>query len=331
MKNILVMGGAGLGLFLGTIVGLLAAQGRLNHEGTKGIPVLHSLFPAPPEEHGEGEEGADGGHGDSGHAEDTHAAPAGETDSHGKELTVSEPGKSKMAFRTGDSIHEPAGGGGGGGGGHGADDAGAHGEDDGHDTETRRNRDALLTPPDEDWKEQKIARQGQPGSFFTFPSMEASLDVDEINEIHRKAKQMLEDSKERSTALDARESDLRRREKEVEDRYEALSSLMQEIQAGEKSLQKKIKDFEDKVLLVSKSEEADLKHYAQQLASFEAEQAAGFIKLLWETEAGRTRASKVLRLMTIEESNAILQSLDVTAIRDILENMLKVHIEQDQK
>ena len=48
----------GLLLFVGALVGGLAATGRLNHEGAANIPVLGSFFPAPPEpKEGEGAEG----------------------------------------------------------------------------------------------------------------------------------------------------------------------------------------------------------------------------------------------------------------------------------
>ena len=50
MKNILLMVATGVGLFVATMFGLLAAQGRLNYEGTKSIPVLNSLFSKPPED-----------------------------------------------------------------------------------------------------------------------------------------------------------------------------------------------------------------------------------------------------------------------------------------
>ena len=49
MKKPLVLGVGGVALFAGTVLGMLALQGRLNHEGTQGIPVLSSFFPAAPQ------------------------------------------------------------------------------------------------------------------------------------------------------------------------------------------------------------------------------------------------------------------------------------------
>ena len=40
MKQVLLLGATGTVLFVATTLGLLAAQGRLNHEGTKNLPVL---------------------------------------------------------------------------------------------------------------------------------------------------------------------------------------------------------------------------------------------------------------------------------------------------
>lgn len=170
MVGIIIKVVIGLALFAGSLVGGLAATGRLNHEGTANIPVLSSLFPEPEKKEGEeGEEGADGAHGA---AADGHAAPAGEgapvdgshsTDSHsGAEDAAHDaqghgeqgPGKTKSRSITGPSIENPevpkadAHGGGHGADPHAADahgddphaDAGAHGADphaaDGHEKES---------------------------------------------------------------------------------------------------------------------------------------------------------------------------------------------------
>lgn len=47
MKNTLVMVGVGVALCCVTVGGLLGAQGRLNYEGTKNIPLLSALFTPP--------------------------------------------------------------------------------------------------------------------------------------------------------------------------------------------------------------------------------------------------------------------------------------------
>mgnify|MGYP000866039182 CR=1 FL=1 len=106
MKGLIVNVLAGGGLFVGGIFGTLAATGRLNHDGVANIPILNSLFPAPPVdpnadpnadphaagaakdatgEHGGAPQDAPG-NGEAGHAEDaSHAAPSGETGEHAGE------------------------------------------------------------------------------------------------------------------------------------------------------------------------------------------------------------------------------------------------------
>ena len=44
MVGIIIKVVIGLALFAGSLVGGLAATGRLNHEGTANIPVLSSFF-----------------------------------------------------------------------------------------------------------------------------------------------------------------------------------------------------------------------------------------------------------------------------------------------
>jgi hypothetical protein len=59
MVGILIKVAVGAALFVGSLLGSLAATGRLNHEGAANIPVLNSFFPVPEEsEHAEGGEGA---------------------------------------------------------------------------------------------------------------------------------------------------------------------------------------------------------------------------------------------------------------------------------
>jgi hypothetical protein len=70
MIGLLVKAAIAAVLFVASLVGGLAATGRLNHEGTANIPVLRSLFPPPPEP-------ADGGEPDAGDAGGAGAAAGG--------------------------------------------------------------------------------------------------------------------------------------------------------------------------------------------------------------------------------------------------------------
>ena len=153
MVGIIIKVVIGLVLFAGSLVGGLAATGRLNHEGTANIPVLNSFFPEPPK--AAGEEGAPG---DPSAADATHAAPGGETNladgshagsanaadaSHaaqhpGTQNPGNQPTPSSRRSVTGPSNLNPvavkadAHGGGGEAAGHGAKAEGGHGADSGH-------------------------------------------------------------------------------------------------------------------------------------------------------------------------------------------------------
>ena len=162
MVGLIVKALVGVVLFVGSLLGGLAATGRLNHDGTANIPVLNSFFPAPPPP-AEGEKGKDGkdkdGKAADGKAEpadgahakdeaagpqDAHATPAGETgkaapaeaaggtkDEHGAD--PQEP-KGTVEKRVGKSVVNPEkpAEAGGHGGGHGEPAAGGHGEPKGH-------------------------------------------------------------------------------------------------------------------------------------------------------------------------------------------------------
>ncbi|MCR9246667.1 MAG: hypothetical protein NXI31_16665 [bacterium] len=156
MKKLIINGVLAVVLFGGSLVGALAATGRLNHDGVANIPVLSSFFPPPPEpadgegEHGEGGDphAAGGGahpapHGEV--ADATHSGEAGvENANHGDSSTGGHDDAAKNGSEQdpqgprrreiGKSVVNPepppdAGGHGGHGGGHG-EEAG-HG-DDGH-------------------------------------------------------------------------------------------------------------------------------------------------------------------------------------------------------
>lgn len=47
MKEWIALGGLATGLFVVALLGALAVQGRLDHDGTRGIPVLEQLFAEP--------------------------------------------------------------------------------------------------------------------------------------------------------------------------------------------------------------------------------------------------------------------------------------------
>ena len=152
----------GLGLFVGSLVGGLAATGRLNHDGCANIPGLNALFPAPPpppegEAEAAGEHGAETGAQASadghdkpedahGKPEDAHAA-AGETKTADATLEAAQEPQGETGPRkqkVGKSLVEPeTKGGGGHGGGHGggeeAEGHGAEAPKDAHGKEPKKD------------------------------------------------------------------------------------------------------------------------------------------------------------------------------------------------
>ncbi|MHC5062354.1 MAG: MotE family protein [Planctomycetota bacterium] len=312
MKNILVMAGTGVGLFTATVVGLLGMQGRLNYEGTRGLPLISSLFSAPEEQPQEPAAEGDAAE-DESQAADTPEDPKVDLLGAGSGVKITE---RSVSFD---------------------DEAGKESGDKkpptGEESEQTKKQDkakALQAKPSprEEWMRQEQSARGKAGEFFKFPQMETSLTVEEINEIYRYAKQAQEAADRRLNALDEREKKLEQRERDVQDRGKALSGQILEIQRMERELQDKVAEFEGKVLLISKSKEQDLQPYADSLAAFEPDKAAEIVRNMWETESGRLRISMVLKIMDPEVANTILSELEVTEIKDILDNLLKVHREK---
>lgn len=151
MMGMIVKAVIGLVLFVGSLVGGLAATGRLNHEGTANIPLLNKLFPEPPKPAaGEGKEGegkagevkdaahtageasatpADATHhGDSGQPADAAHAPQGQNPQKGKAPPASRREEGRSIFEVEKPAGEHGGGHGGGEGEQGGGGEGGHGE-----------------------------------------------------------------------------------------------------------------------------------------------------------------------------------------------------------
>lgn len=311
MKNILVMAGTGIGLFVATAVGFLGMQGRLNYEGTRGIPLLADFFVAPEVPLEQGDEGQDAGH-------EVEQRPT-------VDLLDSNDGIQVIHDTV--NIDED------GGGGHSAateEEGGESNEGVNHSHESRqlnRARESLQPSPRDEWLLQNESARGTSGVFFSFPRMESSLTVKEINEIYRHAKATEDEVERRIEELDERELRLSQRERDVQDRADVLSDRIRDILGMERDLQDKVTEFEAKVLLVSRSQEEDLKPFADSLSAFDPKKAAEIVRSMWETEAGRLKISMVLKIMDPDVQNAILADMNVQEIRDILDNLLKVHRE----
>ncbi len=348
MKKPLVLGVAGLVLFSGTVLGLLAGQGRLNHAGTRGIPLLSSFFPPPPEPdpvhagEGAGKKDAHGTEhkpageptGDKGHGA---ASEAGRSDGLGKE--------NPLPYRQGTSVltEQPKG-----GGGHGAPADASHGDPGGHKPDPHaadqghsaapqvpeKQEPDAHEPPDStsDWraKVDSVLGQGQfrPGRLWSFPQMEAGVSVDELNEILRRAREERTAIERDRGAIVQQRRELEARERDVVDRQDAVLAKLREVEQLRATLQAEIDEFHNTVLLIRQDELSGLQSVAKTLAGVEAKSAAAVIKKWWETDEGQTRALKIWSVMDPDAANAILAELDVEMIRQVLEKRLKVTREQ---
>lgn len=338
--KIVVMIAAGLGLFVATVVGLLASQGRLSYEGTKGIPLLHGLFEPPQGEDGNGEVSADDAPGSEKPAEvepGVHieglgkeeqreyrvgpgvgdVAPDGpkklatEDDAHGEDQAHGEPGARPEKGQGHEETSH-----GGGGRSHGEAESGKEAAD----SEFRSRQESLLG-------------QGQDtrGKLFEFPRLKARMSVQDVNRILEQAlaeKQAAERERvvlaQRSAELDARETDLR-------DREERILEQMREIEQSRAQLNERIEQFRSQVILVDEKQKEDLEADAKTLAAFEPERASELLLEWWKrSETDKAKVVRILSVMKADAADQILQIMEVSQAREILDMRAKV-IRLDQK
>ena len=364
MKNLLVIGATGIGLFSATVVGLLAAQGRLNHAGTKGIPVLNSFFPEPPpaeetdgeKKDGEGDaahgdatkdgaksEGSHGkapaphaggadGHGDTGHATKGPAAPGhADKGSHGQGAHP----KPIVEYVEGRSIKEPP-----------AEAGGGHGEapDAGHG-DAHKATDVVTTPklPDDADPEkiqqerhkreftrtmERLVRSDEgyngPGDLFDLKKISANFSVEEVNDIIGRAKKVEQELELKRAELANRERSLETRERDIADRQDRVSKLLSKVDAERAKVEKTIEDFNRRVLELRSDEESSLKEAADTIGSLDAEAAKKLILDYWRTPEGQNRAIKILAVMEKSKVDEILATMETTAMREVLEKRMTV-------
>ncbi len=344
-------------LFVASLVGGLAATGRLNHEGTANIPLLRSLFPAPPDVDAAAAEpdaaapdaggatAASAANAANGEAHDALATPAGETrpaDANHAQEPTSDGGPRRR--KTGRSLladgEAPAGA----GDGHGAapaDHGGAGGEpaaaapapagDAG--AVPRAVGNANGSPqhgtPAADFQrlQQSLAHgnsQYRPGELFRFEGLPAGLTPDQINDAWQRVQALTTEIERRKVALDLQEQQLRELNEDVSRRQAALGKERVEIEQMHRDLDAKIEKFKDQVKLVRNDEVAALKRNAQTLASFEPSKAAELLEAQWKTEKGQDEVLKLLEFMDKDAVNAVLDALPKELTNDLLKKRLRV-------
>jgi hypothetical protein len=348
-------------LFAGSLLGGLAATGRLNHEGTANIPLLHSLFPAPPApgEGTEGEHAADGAPApDAGAvAKDAAASPHGETQptpadaSHAAGEAQDPAAAANDAARkqkTGRSLAaseaKPDGGHGGGGeaaGGHG-EPANAHGapaakdpagpkpKADAHAKDAKpAPHGAAANAPEGDFHhlENSLAgttSQYSPGNLFRFQGLPSGVTPEQINEAWQRVQGLMGEIERRKIALDQQEAQQREQVEDISRRQASLAKERVEIEQMHRDLDAKIQKFKDQVKMVRNDETAALKRNAQTLAAFEPQKAAELIEAQWKTDKGQDEVLKLLEFMEKDAVNQILQVLPPAMTQDVLKKRLRV-------
>ncbi|HLU39045.1 MAG TPA: hypothetical protein VK081_06645 [Planctomycetota bacterium] len=323
MKKVLMLACSSIVLFVATIVGLLALQGRLDYEGTRGIPVLSAFFAPPPTP-----EPAPSP------AKDRTSRPAADP-GLGREKPL--PYRQGTPLFAGDGGAAPA-----------ANREGASGEPEGGSAEAaaRAPADAGASPAPNgevapapladaegaEWraKVDSVMGQGQyrPGRLWSFPQIEAGIGVDELNDILRRAREERAAVERERSALERQRTELAARERDVADRQDAVLEKLREVEQLRAKLQAEIDEFHATVLLIRQDETAGLQAVAKTLGAVEARNAAAVFKKWWETEEGQTRALKIWTVMDADAANAILGELDVETIRQVLEKRLKVARQQ---
>lgn len=344
MKSLIVKLVLGLLLFAGSLVGALAATGRLDHEGTANIPLLGSFFPAPPE--GEGEHGAEGA------PSDAHGAPAGETADAAHSggavkpvdatdgAAVTDPQEPQptgpLKTKVGKSVVNPekpaAADPHGGGGGHGEPEAGGdHGKDE-HKAEKPAGKTeghgAKDPHADMQQLEKELAGDRKnkyaPGGFFRFEGMPAGLTPEQINDAWQRVQGVLTDIERRKTALDLREQELQELADDISRRQHELGRERTKIEERHRELEARIQKFQEQVKLVRNDEVASLKRNAETLASFEPTKAAELVQDQWKSDRGQDEVLRTFEFMDKDAVNSILDALPNGMVQDVLRKRLRV-------
>jgi hypothetical protein len=316
----------GVVLFVGSLVGGLAATGRLDHAGTANIPLLHSFFPAPPA--ADQDPGAQ------------HAAPNGETAANAPAPIdpVGDAGPRRQ--KSGRSVTKDDKSGG---------SAGAHGAATEHDTEhgdaapaaakdgeatapapATVHREPAARSPEADFQKLASSLQNggkgeyEPGEYFRFDGMPAGLTPDQINDAWQRVQGQLSDIDKRRTALELREQELQELADDFSRRQAALGTLRVDVEQMQRQLDARIEKFQQQVKLVRNDEAAALKRNAQTLASFEPSKAAELVQEQWKSERGQDEVVKLLEFMDKDAVNTLLAVLPTAMTQDLLKKRLRV-------
>jgi hypothetical protein len=338
-------------LFAGSLVGGLAATGRLNHEGTANIPLLRSFFPASPEPPA-GDAGTDPKSEAGKPVDAAHAAPGGETkpaDANAPHGASSPQGPQEPADaskprkqKTGRSLVGPEGKDAAKADGHGGEadteegdkrePANAHGTEPATDAGKPTTDKPPAKPtshPEQDFKGLEHAltnarSEYTPGELFRFQGLPAGLTPEQVNEAWQRVQGLLTDIERRKTALDLREQEVQELHEETGRRQAALAKERLDVEQMQRELDAKIAAFKEQVKLVRNDEVAALKRNAQTLASFEPEKAAQLIETQWKSDRGQDEVLKLLEFMEKDAVNALLAVLPPALTSEVMKKRMRV-------
>lgn len=352
MIKILIHVGVGTLLFVGALLGGLAATGRLNHEGTANLPLLSSLFPAPPavaDEHGTAAAGDP--HGAAADAAHQGAAgqPAEAAATGGEPQGDEAPRRQKEGRSVEKPEPKPAEGGHGGGHGeapaadHGGAKDGSHGAKDGGHGAAKDKPDAGKAKggagaaghaAERDFAQRRELladdrrNKYTPGGYFTFEGMPAGLSPEQINDAWQRVQGVLTDLEQRKAVLDQREKDLQILADDIDLRRRKVAEKLLEIENEGKKLDARIAKFQEQVKLVRIDEVAALKRNAQTYAAFEPSRTAELVGELWRTDKGQEEVLKTFEFMDKEAVNRILEALPNPTVQEVLRKRLRISREQ---
>lgn len=325
MKGILIKVAVGGALFAGSIVGGLAATGRLNHEGVANIPVLNALFPPPPDAHGDGasDHGAQDGPleptirvvsaAEVSGAEATAKKPAG---GHGEEA----PAEAHAGDPHGaaDKVHDLL----------------AHGDPYLARAVTEpAKEDPVAAPPHEAEKDfdklevalaEARAAKYAPGGLFRFEGLQADMTPDAINKAWQRVEEVMNRLERNEMALEQRKSELLVLADDVGQRQRDLAAERTRIEGLQAELDRRIAKFEQDIKLVKADEAAALKKNAQTYNALESKTVAEILQNMWKTDAGQTEILKVLEFMDKDAVNNVLAELPTALIQDVLQKRTRV-------
>lgn len=319
MKKFLVPALVGLALFVGTIVATLAAQGRLNYEGTRGIPVLSGFF-APAKELDE--VGSGNGARKASTAED--ASPmqqAGiQTPGLGRETEALPRRRDSLDPSKGDPPPTSS-----------ASLDGAalpqENQTQGAGQDPMQGRD----PQAEQWARQREDLMGQGqyrrGRYFEFPTVESGLSAEQINQMLSEAREQKRLAAQERAELQKRKSDLDARELDIQDRYQQVLEKLQEIDRERSKLEAEIKEAQGLVTMIRNSEQPRLRASARDLEALDPKSAAGLITKWWETPEQQSLALRILTVMSEDARTNILKALPSQQLRDVVEKRYRVFLE----